>query len=261
MTAKPYPTDLTDAAWDCIKDLIPPPKPGGRHRELDRRAVVHAIFDGVDGGIQGRMLPHEYPKWPRVYWYCSPWRESGDWQRLHDTLRAQVRPQAGRHKPPTAGCLDSLSVKTTARGGERGDESGKKVQGRQRPLLVETLGLLMAVIITAASGSDPAGARCLLARLGGAGKKLRLIWVDGGSRGHLVEWVAQHMRFLLRVPLRPDGCKGFVLLPRRWVVERTWAWLHQSRRLSKDYERLPKRSEAMIYLSMTRLMLRRLAAA
>jgi putative transposase len=106
--------------------------------------------------------------------------------------------------------------------------------------------------------SDPAGAHLLFARLSGAGKKLRLIWVDGTYRGHLVEWVAQHMRFVLRVTLRPEGCKGFVLLPRRWVVERTWAWLNQSRRLSKDYERLPKSSEAMIYLSMTRLMLRRL---
>src|SRR5262249_41342062 len=125
----------------------------------------------------------------------------------------------------------------------------------------DTLGLLMAVIVTAASVSDPAGARLLFARLGGACKKLRLIWVDGTYRGQLVEWVSQHMRFVLRVTLRPEGTKGFVLLPRRWVVERTLAWLNQSRRLSKDYERLPKSSEAMIYLSMTRLMLRRLAAA
>jgi putative transposase len=120
---------------------------------------------------------------------------------------------------------------------------------------------LMAIIVTAASGSDPAGARLLFARLGGACKKLRLLWVDGTYRGQLVEWVSQHMRFVLRVTLRPEGTKGFVLLPRRWVVERTLAWLNQSRRLSKDYERLPKSSEAMIYLSMTRLMLRRLAAA
>ncbi len=119
----------------------------------------------------------------------------------------------------------------------------------------------MVVIVTAASVSDPAGARRLFARLSGAGKKLRLIWVDGTSRGPLVEWVSQHLRFVLRVTLRPEGVKGFVLLPRRWVVERTLAWLNQSRRLSKDYERLPKSSEAMIYLSMTRLMLRRLAAA
>ena len=126
---------------------------------------------------------------------------------------------------------------------------------------MDTLGLLLAIVVTAASVSDPAGARLLFARLGGACKKLRLLWVDGTYRGQLGEWVSQHMRFVLRVTLRPEGAKGFVLLPRRWVVERTLAWLNQSRRLSKDYERLPQSSEAMIYLSRTRLMLRRLTAA
>jgi putative transposase len=224
------------------------------------RAVVNAIFYIVDGGIKWRMLPHEYPNYNSVYWYCAQWRDSGDWQRLHDTVRAQVRQHAGRHKHPTAGCLDSQSVKTTELGGERGYDKGKNVKGRKRHVLVDTLGLLMAVIVTAASVSDPAGARLLFPHLGGACKKLRLIWVDGAYRGQVVEWAAQHRRFVLRVTLRPDGCKGCVLLPRRWVVERTLGWLNQSRRLSKDYERLPQSSEAMIYLSMTPLMLRRLTA-
>ena len=180
MNANPYPTDLTDAEWDLIKNVIPPPKPGGRPRELEMRAVVKAIFSVVDGGITWRMLSREYPNWSSVYWYCSPWRDRGDWQRLHDTLRAQVRQQAGRHKPPTAGGLDSQSVKTTARGGERGDDQGKNVTGRQRHVLGETRGLLLAVIVTAASVSDPAGARLLCARRGGACNKLRLLWVDGG---------------------------------------------------------------------------------
>src|SRR5262249_17313733 len=132
-------------------------------------------------------------KWPSVYWYCSQGRDSGDWQRLHDTLRAQVRQQAGRHKHPTAGCVDSQSVKTTELGGERGYDKGKNVKGRKRHLLVETLGLLMAGLVTAASVSDPAGARLLCARLGGACKKLRLLGVDGGYRGQLVDWVSHHM--------------------------------------------------------------------
>ena len=179
MTATPYPTDLTAAAWDCIKDLLPPPKLGGRPRALERRAVVHAILYVVDGGIKWRRLPPAYPKWPSVYWYGRQGRDSGDWQRLYDTLRAHVRQQAGRHKPPTAGCLASQSGKTTELGGERGDDTGKNVTGRQRPVWVETLGFLLAVLVTAASVSDPAGARLLFARLGGACKKRRWLWGEG----------------------------------------------------------------------------------
>jgi putative transposase len=225
------------------------------------RYVINAMMYIVVTGVQWRMLPKDYPKWQTVYSYFRQWRDDATWQRIHDTLRAEVRQRAGRHKHPTAGCLDSQSVKTTQVRGVRGYDKGKNVNGRKRHLLVDTLGLLLAVVVTAAATSDPAGARLLCARLGGACKKLRKIWVDGTYRGKLVDWVAKHCPFRLQPVLRSDDVKGFLVLPRRWVVERTFAWLTQCRRLGKDYEGLPTSSEAMIYIAMTRLMLRRLAPA
>ena len=157
-----YPTDLSDSQWDYIKELIPPAKTGGRPRSLDMRMVVNAILYVVVGGIQWRMLPKEYPKWQSVYYYFGMWRDDGTWQRIHDTLRAQVRRRAGRHKHPAAGCLGSQSVKTTAVPGVRGYDKGKQVNGRKRHGLVDTLGLLMAVVVTAASVQDRDGAHLLL---------------------------------------------------------------------------------------------------
>ena len=224
------------------------------------RAVVNAILYLTVTGCQWRMLPREYPAWQSVYTYFRTFRDDGTWQRIHDTLRAQVRKLAGRHKHPTAGALESQSAKTTQVPGVRGSDSGKRVKGRKRHILVDTLGLLLAVVVTSAAISDPAGARRLLKRLGGACKKLRRIWVDGTYRGRLLEWVMLHCRFRLQPVLRSADQKGFVLLPRRWVVERTFAWITQCRRPGPDYEVLPESSEAMIYVAMIRLMVRRLAA-
>ncbi len=177
-----YPTDLTDRQWDLIKELIPVAK-SGRPRELDMRLVINGLLYLVVGGIQWRMLPREYPKWQSVYYYFRLWHDDGTWQRIHDTLRAGVRRQAGRHKHPTAGALDSQTVKSGARPGVRGYDAHKNVTGRKRHLLVDTMGLVLAVVVTSAALCDPAGARLLLAHLGAFCKKLRLIWVDGIYRG------------------------------------------------------------------------------
>ena len=254
-----YPSDLTDSQWEHIKELLPTAKRQRRPRELDMRQVVNAILYGVVGGIQWRMLPKDFPKWQSVYYYFRLWRKSSEWLRLHDRLRAEVRRTAGRHKHPTPGCLDSQSVKTTHVPGVRGFDAAKNIKGRKRHLLVDTLGLLLSVAVTAASVQERDGARRLLARTSGGCKKLRRIWVDGGYRGSsLATWVTARFRFVLQVVLRNEEQLGFVVLPRRWVVERTFAWLHFNRRLSKDYEVLTDTSEALIYIAMTRLMLRRL---
>lgn len=254
-----YPSDLTDSQWEHIKELLPATKHLGRPRELEMRHVVNAILYVVVGGIQWRMLPKDFPKWQSVYYYFRQWRKGHAWQRLHDRLRAEVRRTAGRHKHPTAGCLDSQSVKTTQVPGVRGFDAAKNIKGRKRHLLVDTLGLLMTIVVTAASVQEREGARLVFARLNGSCKKLRRLWVDGGYRGpSLATWVAARFRFVLHVILRSEEPLGFVVLPRRWVVERTFAWLNLHRRLSKDYEVLTDNSEAMIYIAMTRLMLRRL---
>jgi len=258
-----YPSDLTDSQWHLIKGLLPPPKPRGRPR-LNLREVIDAIFYVLKGGIQWRMLPTDCPRWQSVYGHFRRWRRDGLWRRLHDALRAAARRRVGRHKHPTAGCLDSQSVHTTeaAAPATRGNDANKRVKGRKRHLLVDTTGLLLAVAVTAANMQDKAGALLAFKRLGGGGKKLRRVWADGAyrtERGHLAAWV-QRRRLSLTTVARPEGQRGFAVLPRRWVVERTFGWLYQSRRLSKDYERLAETSEALIYIAMTRLMLRRLAS-
>jgi putative transposase len=261
MSNQLYPTDLTDSQWHLIEDLIPKARPGGRPRSLDMRKVVDAILYITVTGAQWRMLPRECPKWKSVYHYFRAWRLSGDWQRIHDTLRSLLRRRSGRHKHPTAGALDSQSVKTSGSPGVRGYDSGKRVKGRKRHILVDTLGLLLAIVVTPASVQDRDGARLLLRQLPGSAKKLRLIWVDGGYRGQLLDWVTAHFHFRLQPVLRSDDQRSFVLLPHRWVVERTFAWITAHRRLAKDYETLPSTSETFVYIAMTRLMLKRLAPA
>ena len=255
---KIYPSDLTDSQWNHIKDFFPAPKQTGRPRKVEFRQIVNGVLYLVFTGCQWRFLPLEYGKWQTVYYYFARWQNDGIWYRIHETLRSRLRQKKQRHKHPTAGSLDSQSVKTTAVPSSRGFDAGKKINGRKRHLLVDTLGLVMAVVVTTACVQDRDGLKKLLRTFGIQRKKLRKIWVDGGYRGEVIEWVKARFRYCLEVVLRSDDLKGFVVLPKRWIVERTFAWLNNHRRLSKDYERFTRTSETMIQIAMTRLMLRRL---
>jgi putative transposase len=254
-----YPSDLTDAEWQWIKDLIPGETGGGRHRDTDMRQVVNGILYLLRSGCSWRMLPKDFPPYTTVHEYYGRWRKDGTVIRIHDALRRHVRTEAGRDPEPSAGVIDSQSAKTTEVGGEHGYDAGKKINGRKRHLLVDTMGLVLLVVVHTANIQDRDGARLLLAKAKGLFPRLQRIWADGGYAGKLIGWLQETCGWVLEIIKRHDAVKGFKLLPRRWVVERTFGWLGRYRRLSKDYERLPASSEAMVYWAMTRLMVRRLA--
>jgi putative transposase len=263
-----YPSDLTDEEWNQIESVIPTPKSGqgkrGRPPAMDRRSLVNAIFYIVRSGCAWRLLPGDFPPWQTVYGYFRRWNQDWAWTFIHDTLRDWLRKTEGRAVAPTAAIVDSQSVKTPDQAGERGYDAGKKINGRKRHLAVDTLGLILGLTITTAAVQDRHGAKTLIKELVDLFGRLQIIWADGGYLGSLVQWVKQLRPFgklRLEIVRRCDRVKGFKVLPKRWIVERTFGWLFKSRRLCRDYEVRLDHSEAMIRICMIRIMVRRLASA
>jgi transposase len=256
-----YDSDLTDEQWRLIEPLLPPRATAGRREKHPRREIVNAILYVVRTGCAWRLLPREYPPWQTVFWYFKRWRSDGSLDRLHDALRDRLRDADGRDPMASAAIVDAQSVKgaDTVGRATRGYDAGKKVNGRKRHIVVDTLGLLLVVLVTAASVQDRDGGARVLERLRFRMPSVAVVWADGGYAGRLVAYARQVLKVVVDIVRKPEGQRTFEVLPRRWVVERTLSWISRCRRLAHDYERLPEHSEAMVKWAMIGLMTRRLA--
>ena len=259
MRAQSYPSDVTDVQWALIEPRLPV-YPGGRPRSTDLRDVVDAIFYILRTGCQWRYLPKDFPPKSTVWRYFDEWRHNGTFEMIHDLLRRKVRAAEKPYAPRTSASVDSQSVDTTSGSEERGRDNAKNVDGRKRHIVVDSMGLLLAVLVTAANVDDAKAAAQVFERLEGQPMgRVERMYAD--SKYHnftLYEWVEQHARYELEIVRRPKGAQGWVVLPIRWTVERTFAWLGKCRRLSKDREKSVLSSEAFVRLAMIHLMLNRL---
>jgi putative transposase len=252
-----YNSDLTEEQLEIIKPFLPNTCLG-RPMNWEWRDILNAIFYITRTGCQWRYLPSDFAPWQTVYYHFSRLKKLEIWNQISDALVKKVRIQAGKNESPSAAIIDSQSVKSTEMPGERGFDAGKKINGIKRHILVDTLGLIIALIVHPANIQDRDGAKLLLEKIADIFPRLRLIWADGGYAGKLVEWVKEHFFLKLDIVKRNQQQKGFAVIRKRWIVERTFGWLNRYRRLSKNYERLTDTSETMVRVAMINLMVRRL---
>ena len=257
-----YPTDLNDTQWRLIEQYFPKEAATGRPQKHGWREIVNAISYVAKNGCVWRAMPHDLPPWKTVYHYFRSWQQSGLWEEMNAGLRRQVRVNQGREAEASGMVIDSQTARSAEGGPERGYDGGKKVSGRKRNLVVDTLGLVVHATVTAANVQDRYAGEQLLEELKARPElwvRLAKIWADGGYRGGLVDWTETHLKADLEIVLVDRAKKGFQVLAKRWVVERTFAWLTRYRRLARDYERSAASSQAFIFIAMSRLALQRLA--